>query len=139
MLVQPEHDDRAMYIEFLRQNDMIAVCPNDAMSALALAAKADVIVTAILLPGPIDGIELVRRLRADTATRRLPIIVLTACAWKADRDRAEAAGCDVFLAKPCLPDMLLAEIRKLLLLRNTPRPQPARATAHEKSRRHRLH
>ena len=61
-----------------------------------------------------DGVELVSRLRHDDWTRSTPIIVLTACAWPKDRARAEGAGCDVFLLKPCLPNDLLGEVRQLL-------------------------
>ncbi len=48
----------------------------------------------------------------EDGTMHKPIIVLTACAWR--RKRAEHAGCDVFLSKPCLPDALLREVRWLL-------------------------
>ena len=137
MLVQPEHDDRTMYTEFLRHNNFVVVCPTDAASALALAATADVIVTGILLPGPTDGIEFIRRVRADAATRQTPVIVLTACAWTADRGRAEAAGCNAFLAKPCLPETLLAEIQRLLKLRDAPKPRPAHARPRAKGGRRR--
>ena len=44
----------------------------------------------------------------------MPIIVLTACAWKAERERAAHAGCNVFLSKPCLPSDLLRHIRRWL-------------------------
>jgi CheY-like chemotaxis protein len=57
---------------------------DDTADALALARTADVIVTGIRVPGPFDGIELVRRLRADGPTKDKPIIVLTACAFEPD-------------------------------------------------------
>ena len=60
-------------------------------------------------------------------TKAIPVIVLTACGWRSERDRARAAGCDVFLAKPCLPDLLVREIRRLLRLYGAPKPQPSRA------------
>jgi CheY-like chemotaxis protein len=58
-----------------------------------------------------DGVTFVARLRADERTKHRPIIVLTACAWQRDRDRARAAGCDAFLPKPCPPADLVREIR----------------------------
>ena len=59
----------------------------------------------------------------------LSIIVLTACVWKPERERAEAARCDVFLPKPCLPDHLLAEVRHLLALSRILRKRRATASA----------
>jgi len=47
------------------------------------------------------------RLRRDARSHHRPIIVLTACAWVTERERAAREGCDMFLAKPCLPDELL--------------------------------
>ena len=113
LIVQPaEHG--AMYEEFLRHHGLVPQCPADATEALSLAATADVIVTGLLLPGPMDGFEFIQRLRADDRTSRTPILVLTAWTRLADRRRAREAGCNAFLTKPCLPDVLLTEIRRAL-------------------------
>jgi two-component system, cell cycle response regulator DivK len=114
LLVQPHNDDRAMYAAFLRHEGFRALCPNRALDALRLAPRADVIVTGMLLDDTINGIDLIARLRADAATQEKPIAVLTACAWNSERERAIAAGCDVFLPKPCLPEDLVREIRRLV-------------------------
>jgi CheY-like chemotaxis protein len=114
LLLQPERDDREMYAEFLESRGFLTVCAATTADALALVPGADVIVTAILLPGQMDGLEFVRRVRANDYTRDLPVIVLTAAAWDTERARAIDAGCDVFLAKPCLPLDLLQEVRGLL-------------------------
>ena len=103
-----------MYTEFFCYEGFLPVPVSNARDGLTVARKADVIVTGLLLPGDIDGIEFIARLKRDERTKRIPLIVLTACAWKSDRDRAEEAGCDVFLAKPCVPDLLLREVRLLL-------------------------
>ena len=71
-------------------------------------------VTGILLPGSMDGVALTARLRATERTKHTPIIILTACAFQSDREHAWHAGCDVFLTKPCLPNELLCEVRRLL-------------------------
>jgi two-component system, cell cycle response regulator DivK len=114
MLVQADADSREMYTEFFRYEGFLPVPVSNARDGLTVARKADVIVTSLLLPGDIDGIEFIARLKRDERTKRIPLIVLTACAWKSERERAEKAGCDVFLAKPCLPDHLLREVRVLL-------------------------
>lgn len=122
LLVQPERDDREMYTEFLRQRGLVPIPISTASDALAVAARADVIVTGVLLPGQMDGIEFLTKLKADDRTKNIPIIVLTSCAWQSDRERATKAGCDVFLAKPCLPEDLLKEVRRVLALRKVPKP-----------------
>lgn len=53
----------------------------------------------IQLPG-MDGLELTRRLKADPRTRHILIIALTAYAMRGDEERARAAGCDGYVAKP---------------------------------------
>jgi CheY-like chemotaxis protein len=49
----------------------------------------------------------------DDRTKRTPIIVLTACVLHSDYEAAVAAGCDAFLRKPCAPDELLRQIRRV--------------------------
>jgi two-component system, cell cycle response regulator DivK len=53
----------------------------------------------IQLPG-VDGLALTRRLKGDPATRDIVVIALTAYAMKGDDERARAAGCDGYVAKP---------------------------------------
>ena len=103
-----------MYAEFLRYHGLAVIPVSDTRDALMQAPQADIVVTGMNLDDPMDGVELVSRLRHDDRTRSTPIIVLTACAWPKDRERAEGAGCDVFLLKPCLPSDLLREVRQLL-------------------------
>ncbi len=59
----------------------------------------DVVLMDIQMPG-IDGLEIVRRLRADVASRDLLIIAVTAYAMKGDQERAFAAGCNGYITKP---------------------------------------
>jgi CheY-like chemotaxis protein len=87
---------------------------SDTRDALMLAPQADIVVTGMNLDDPMDGVELVSRLRHNDCTRSTPIIVLTGCVWPKERARAEGAGCDVFLPKPCLPNDLLGKVRQLL-------------------------
>jgi CheY-like chemotaxis protein len=75
------------------------------------------------LPG-IDGWEVTARLKKDTRTRDIPIVALTAHALQEERERAERAGCDAFVAKPCLPEELLAEVQRLLAARGTSARHP---------------
>jgi CheY-like chemotaxis protein len=103
-----------MYAEFLRHDGFSPICVSTAEDGLTQAPGASVIVCGILLHGQMNGIDLIAQLRRDDRTMRTPIVVLTACAWDADRRRAEQAGCDAFLTKPCLPEDLSREVRRLL-------------------------
>jgi two-component system, cell cycle response regulator DivK len=112
-----------MYAEYLSHMGLTALCVQDATDALRLAARADVIVTGILLPGALDGCGLIAALKSNPATQRIPTVVLTVCAWIHEEERARRAGCNVFLSKPCLPQTLFREIRRALDARPSLAPQ----------------
>jgi CheY-like chemotaxis protein len=114
LLVQPNDDNLEMYAEFLSHAGLVPIAVSSAIDALAVATKADIVVTGLRLPGSVDGLELIARLRTDWRTKSTPIIVLTASALQTERERAHLAGCDVFLPKPCLPEELLHEVRRLV-------------------------
>jgi CheY-like chemotaxis protein len=65
------------------------------------------------LPG-MDGWEATRRLKAEDSTKHIPIVALTGHALAGHAEGARQAGCDAFVTKPCLPDALVAEIKRLL-------------------------
>jgi two-component system, cell cycle response regulator DivK len=123
LLVDDDEDTLQLYSEFLRFSGLDVWTAATAPTALSSARKhhPDVVVTDISLPGE-DGWTLCRMLRADIDTRACGVIALTG--WVHDAQltaRAEAAGVDVVLTKPCLPDALLQKIdevrRRALLLR----------------------
>ena len=80
--------------------------------AMASAHDPDLILMDLGLP-EIDGWECARRLKADAATRHIPIIALTAHAMKGDREICVAAGMDEYLSKPLNPKQLFALIESL--------------------------
>src|ERR1051325_10442172 len=80
---------------------------------MAQTQAPDLILMDMSLP-VIDGWEATRRVKADAATRAIPVIALTAHALVEDRAKAAAAGCDDFDTKPVELPRLLDKINKLL-------------------------
>ena len=87
--------------------------------AMAAAERPDLILMYLNLP-QIDGWEATRRLKADPATRDIPIIALSAHAMAGDREKALATGCDDFDTKPIEFDRLLVKIDALLAKQTEP-------------------
>jgi two-component system, cell cycle response regulator DivK len=114
LLVQADADNRELYAESLRQAGFRLILASTARDALRAAGNADAIVTGILLPGGMDGVEMLDRLKCDERTTSIPVIVLTSCCWPGERARAEGAGCALFLGKPCGPQRLLDGIHGVL-------------------------
>ena len=77
---------------------------------LAVANDFDAIVLDLNLPG-MDGLEAIRRIRADKRFLKLPIIAITAKAMKDDQERCLQAGSNDYLAKPIDLDRLFSLIR----------------------------
>jgi two-component system cell cycle response regulator DivK len=80
---------------------------------LARSWRPDLILMDIQLPG-MDGLAATRELKADPATRDIPIIAMTALAMKGDRERALEAGCDAYIRKPMRTVEFLRAVSELL-------------------------
>jgi two-component system chemotaxis response regulator CheY len=121
LLADRDEDTRLMYGSYLRQLRFEIEEAEDGREALAkaISRRPAVLVTETRLPG-IDGVELCKLLRADAITRSIAIVVVTADSVSSSAELAEAAGADAVLFKPCLPDHLAAEIRRVLA-----KPAPA--------------
>ena len=114
LLLQQHRDDCEMYAEFLRYRRFRPAIALTIDEALKLAPEADVIVTGIMLPSGGDGREFIEQLRRCPPTQATPIIVLTAMMLPPERQREIEAVCDGFLRKPCLPGVLVREVRRVL-------------------------
>ena len=112
-------DDEADLIELVRYNlekegfSVVGAVDGESGFSLAVAQKPDVIVVDLMLPG-IDGLEVCRKLRAESGTSRIPIIILTAKASEADRIVGLELGADDYMTKPFSPRELTARLKALL-------------------------
>jgi len=115
LLVDDFQDNREMYAMYLEHAGMQVAEAGNGHEALDQAFRLlpDLIVMDLSLPG-IDGWEATRRLKADERTKKIPVVALTSHALGGYSEGARAAGCDAFVTKPCLPEQLLSEIRKVL-------------------------
>ncbi len=115
LVVDDYQDAREMYAEYLQYSGFRvaeASTGNEAL-AQAFALKPDLILMDLSLPG-MDGWEATRHLKADERTKHIPIVALTGHALAGASDGAKRAGCDSFVTKPCLPDDLVVEVRRML-------------------------
>jgi DNA-binding response OmpR family regulator len=115
LIVEDFADSREMYIEFLAAQGFEVSGAEDGLAALRSleATPFDVVVLDIALP-KLDGLSVLRRLRADPRFAKLPVLTLSA-SLGADYQRiALAAGATAALEKPCLPEELLAAVRTAL-------------------------
>ena len=115
LVVDDFEDNRAMYAEFLRYSGFDVTEASNGAEAIekATALRPDVVIMDLSLP-IVDGWEATRRLKAEPRTRDIPIVALTGHALEGHSQGAREAGCNRFLAKPCLPETLLETLRELL-------------------------
>jgi CheY-like chemotaxis protein len=115
LLVDDYADAREMYTEYLEYSGFGVVQASNGMEALQKAVEShpDIILMDLSLP-VMDGWEATRRLKADERTAHIPVVALTGHALAGISEGAMKAGCDAFVTKPCLPEDLVAEIRKVL-------------------------
>jgi CheY-like chemotaxis protein len=115
LVVDDYQDAREMYAEYLQFSGFRVAEARNGNEAVdqAFALKPDLILMDLSLPG-MDGWEATKRLKADERTRRIPIVALTAHALAGASEGAKKAGCDAFVTKPCLPDDLVVEVRRML-------------------------
>lgn len=115
LVVEDHGDTRDGYVEFLSFAGftVLAAAGREEMHSRLAGMVPDVIVMDLQLPGT-DGWTLIRELKASDRTSSVPILVVSAAVREGDRAEAEQAGCDVFLAKPVDPDVVVAELRRLI-------------------------
>jgi CheY-like chemotaxis protein len=115
LLVEDNEMNRDMLSRRLRRKGYVVAMALDGQSALEMSQTEapSLILMDVGLP-VLDGWEATRRLKANPATRHIPVIALTAHAMSSDRKKAVEAGCDDYETKPIDLPRLLEKIEALL-------------------------
>jgi CheY-like chemotaxis protein len=115
LVVDDYQDAREMYAEYLQFSGFRVAEARNGNEAVtqAFELRPDLILMDLSLPG-MDGWEATRVLKADERTRHIPVVALTGHALAGASEGARKAGCDSFVTKPCLPDDLVVEVRRML-------------------------
>jgi two-component system, cell cycle response regulator DivK len=115
LVVDDYQDAREMYAEYLQFSGFRVAEAKNGNEAIEKAFELgpDLILMDLSLPG-MDGWEATRQLKSDERTRHIPVVALTGHALAGASEGAKKAGCDSFVTKPCLPDDLVVEVRRML-------------------------
>jgi len=120
ILVVEDNDMNMQLVEFLlEEGGYRIVKATSGEEALAITREGpgrapDLILMDIHLPG-MDGLSVVRAIKADERTARIPILALTAHAMRGDKDRFLEAGCDGYISKPIDVKTFIASIERYLV------------------------
>lgn len=115
LVVEDYQDAREMYAAYLQFSGFDVAEAGNGIEAIEKTQELlpDIVLMDLALPR-MDGWEATRRLKNDPKTRHIPIVALTGHALAGHAEGAREAGCDAFVTKPCLPDALVTEIKRLL-------------------------
>lgn len=119
VLVVEDNDMNMQLVEYLLEEGGYAIVKaTSGEEALLITRDAkkpapDLILMDIHLPG-MDGLSVVRQMKTDTRTERVPILALTAHAMRGDKDRFLDAGCDGYISKPIDVKTFLSSIEQYI-------------------------
>jgi two-component system cell cycle response regulator DivK len=118
LVVEDYQDAREMYAAYLQFSGFRVAEATNGIEAIEKTVELmpDIILMDLALPR-MDGWEATRRLKMDDRTKHIPVVALTGHALAGHAEGARQAGCDSFVTKPCLPDALVAEIKRMLAAR----------------------
>jgi two-component system cell cycle response regulator DivK len=115
LIVEDQLELRQLYAEHLSMCGFDVIQAGDGAAAVTHTTEQfpDVVLMDLSLP-VVDGWEATRRLKEDTRTAHIPVVALTAHDGAGELQRATQAGCDWFVPKPCPPQDLIEEVRRVL-------------------------
>jgi two-component system cell cycle response regulator DivK len=115
LVVEDTEDNRQILRDLLSSAGYETIEAHDGAEGVAKASehRPDLILMDIQMP-VMDGYEATRLIKADSVLKSIPVIAVTSYALSGDEDKARAAGCDGYVAKPFSPRQMLAKVREIL-------------------------
>ena len=115
LVVEDTEDNRQILRDLLGMAGYDMIEANDGAEGVAQATahKPDLILMDIQMP-VMDGYEATRQIKANPDLKAIPIVAVTSYALSGDEEKARAAGCDGYIAKPYSPRQMLAKVREIL-------------------------
>ena len=115
LIVEDNEDNRIVYATILQHRGYTVLEAKNGEEGIQMARSQhpDLILMDISVP-IIDGWKATQILKSEEATASIPVIALTAHALAEDRETARSVGCDGYLAKPCEPRTVVAEVEKFI-------------------------
>ena len=116
VLIIEDNENNMELISFiLEANGETLIQAMDGLSGVekALGEKPDYIILDIQLPD-IDGLEVLKRIRASEAGKTIPVIAMTSYAMSGDKERMLDAGCNGYIEKPIDPERVMQQIRQII-------------------------
>lgn len=115
LLVEDNEDNRIVYATVLEHFGYHVIEAKDGAEGVRMTReqRPDIVLMDISIP-IMDGWQATATLKEDPSTNGIPIIALTAHALPEDREKSASVGCDGYLAKPCEPSRVLAEVNRVL-------------------------
>lgn len=116
LIVEDDFGTRALFRDYLTGCGFRTADAHNGHQALAKARelRPDAVMTDLAVPG-MDGFEFCRALQQSVATRRIPVLAVTGHSKYLDQpERFRQAGISQVLIKPCAPDRVASELRRLL-------------------------
>ncbi len=115
ILIVDDHSDIRRLLSITLGKGFELLEAEDGPTALSLAQihHPDVVILDIMMPGGLDGLQVLDLIKADSSLTQTRVIMLSACAQDSDHAEGIRRGADDYLAKPFSPLMLLNRIEKL--------------------------
>ena len=115
LVIEDQEDNRIILRDLLTSADYAVIEAVNGQDGVKLAEseRPDLILMDMQLP-VLDGYDATRRIKANPALAKIPVIAVTSYAQSGDEEKARAAGCDDYVTKPFSPRELLTKVREYL-------------------------